>query len=396
MTEKNDIDIIVAGHICIDLIPRFDIDNVEDMAKFFLPGKLINVNDIVISSGGPVSNTGLNLKKLGIKVNLMGKAGNDFLGNGLLGLLKEVDADKGLIIVDGEMTSYTVVVAPPGIDRIFLHNPGANNTYSSKDINYEEVKKGKLFHLGYPPLMRNLYANDGKELIEIFKKVKSLGLTTSLDMALPDPDSEAGKVNWNTVLKNLLPYVDIFLPSVEESMFMLNKERFFEVKKQADGNEPLDHYSMEDIEWIGEQLINYGSKIIAVKAGHKGAYLKTTDKESLSKIKTMSAEQIDNWANRELWGEPFTPTKFGSAAGSGDSFIAGFLASFFKGCQIEQAAQIANCTGCQNITEMDAVSGVGTWDQTLEMHTQLSRKDPGIKSDRWIRDDDKGVWIKKA
>ena len=77
-------DVVVAGHICIDLIPKFPDMGIRDISKLFIPGKLINMDEIVISSGGPVSNTGINLKTLGLKVNLMGKVGDDFLGKGLL------------------------------------------------------------------------------------------------------------------------------------------------------------------------------------------------------------------------------------------------------------------------------------------------------------------------
>ena len=146
---------------------------------------------------------------LGIETKLMGKIGNDFFGAGVLKLLKERNADDGMIVMDGEETSYTIVIAPPGIDRILLHNPGANNTFCAGDINYDIVKQAKLFHFGYPPLMKRVFENNGEELIKIFKKVKELGVTTSLDMSYPDAASESGKVDWEKVLKRLLPYVDV-------------------------------------------------------------------------------------------------------------------------------------------------------------------------------------------
>lgn len=42
-----------------------------------------------------------------------------------------------MVVVDEEETSYTVVIVPPGFDRIFLHNPGVNNTFCADDINSE-------------------------------------------------------------------------------------------------------------------------------------------------------------------------------------------------------------------------------------------------------------------
>lgn len=47
---------------------------------------------------------------------------------------KAIVAGDDLIIEDGEITSYSVVVAGPGIDRIFLHCPGANDTFDGSGI----------------------------------------------------------------------------------------------------------------------------------------------------------------------------------------------------------------------------------------------------------------------
>jgi sugar/nucleoside kinase (ribokinase family) len=90
-------------------IPNSSLIKLMICQSFFLPGKLINVDEMVISPGGPVSNTGLNLKKLGMSVSVMGKIGNDFLGNGLIEILRKNGVD-GLLVADNEITSYTVVV----------------------------------------------------------------------------------------------------------------------------------------------------------------------------------------------------------------------------------------------------------------------------------------------
>jgi len=389
-------EVIVAGHICIDLIPKFAIGKVDDLAGFLLPGKLITVDEMVISSGGAVSNTGLNLKRLGIDVRLMGKVGNDFLGRGLLDFLQGKGVSEQMIVAEGEVTSYSIVIAPPGIDRIFLHNPGANDTFSSDDIDYEQVSASKIFHLGYPPLMRNLYQDDGAELIKIFQRAKSLGVTTSLDMSLPDPDSDAGKVNWEGILQRLLPHVDIFLPSAEESMFILNRDRLFAIKQQAGANEPLHYYDIADFEWMGSELVSQGAKIVLIKAGHRGAYLKTAPQSQMAKIAAMAAAQATNWSDRELWVESAQPVRFSSTTGSGDSFIAGFLAALLRNRSLEDSLAVANCVACQNITEMDATSGVKPWNETCDMISGLTYNKIEIKSDRWHYDGSGGIWTRES
>ena len=201
--------VVVAGHMCFDVIPAFGNITAKEMSEIFVPGKLINMGSVKTSTGGPVSNTGIAMSILGIDVELMGKIGDDYFGQGVLEALKERNAEKGMIVAKGEDTSYTVVIVPPGFDRIFLHNPGANNTFSSEDLNYDLIRESRLFHFGYPPLMKKMFENEGEELVKVFKKVKEMGVTTSLDMSLPDAKSESGAVNWDNVLKKLLKILKV-------------------------------------------------------------------------------------------------------------------------------------------------------------------------------------------
>ena len=94
----------------------------------------------------------------------MAKVGDDFIGETILNFLKNKVPAEGIKIVKGESSSYTIVIAPKYTDRIFLHNPGTNDNFGYDDIDFESVKNAKLFHLGYPPLMKRLYENDGEEL----------------------------------------------------------------------------------------------------------------------------------------------------------------------------------------------------------------------------------------
>jgi sugar/nucleoside kinase (ribokinase family) len=134
----------------------------------------------------------------------MGKVGRDAFGEIVLRLIRDDDpalADD-MLVVEGETTSYTVVINQPGVDRAFLHCVGANHTFGVEDVNYARVHEARLFHFGYPPYMRRMYSADGAELAEIFRRVQAGGVITSLDMSLPDPDGPSGQVNWRRVLEN--------------------------------------------------------------------------------------------------------------------------------------------------------------------------------------------------
>lgn len=394
MNQEKELQVVVAGHVCFDVIPAFGKTDKTDMKDIFIPGKLINMGSVQVATGGPISNTGIALSILGISVKLMGKIGNDYFGEGLLKLLKEKNAHEGMTVTEGEETSYTIVIVPPGFDRIFLHNPGANNTFCADDINYDLVKQAKLFHFGYPPLMKKIFENDGKELIEIFKRVKELGVTTSLDMSLPDASSEAGKVNWEKVLENLLPYVDIYLPSVEETMFMIQREEFNYLNENTGGLDILEKLDINRLQKLGEKLIAYGAKISVIKCGVKGFYIRTQGRKALETMGRAKPADMDNWADRELHEESFHVPNVVSATGSGDSSIAGFFAAYLRGKSIEESIRIACALGAQNVQAYDGLSGIRTWSETLAMIDGSRDKNKlSVDGEYWRYDSGKSVWV---
>ena len=72
--------VIAAGHICIDITPVFPGKKVNQLSDILSPGKLLNVGEADVHTGGAVANTGLGMKILGADVSLMGKVGADEFG----------------------------------------------------------------------------------------------------------------------------------------------------------------------------------------------------------------------------------------------------------------------------------------------------------------------------
>lgn len=127
-------EVIVAGHICLDIFPTFAAD--ETGEKVLVPGKLVDVGPALLALGGAVANTGLVLHRLGVATRLMGKVGDDLFGRAILDLVRSSGEAlaQGMQVAPGEHSSYSVVISPPGMDRIFLHHPGANDTFGTGDI----------------------------------------------------------------------------------------------------------------------------------------------------------------------------------------------------------------------------------------------------------------------
>jgi len=385
-------DVIVAGHICFDVTP--DMTNMgRDFAKALIPGNLLNVGPATVSTGGAVSNTGLALLKLGIKTGLMGKVGTDFFGRAILEYLRTFGIKSGMRVIKGEHSSYTLVIAPPGVDRIFLHCPGANDTFTIEDIDFDLVARAKVFHFGYPPAMRAVYAHDGAEMRRIFEKAKAAGAVTSLDMTMPDPGSDAGRVNWDRALKRILPFVDLFLPSAEESLFMLRPDLFARRRREAGNDAMVDYIRAQDLSEVADKMLAYGARIVMLKCGHRGLYLRTANARSLQAIAPALAD-LRNWADRELWEPSYHVERVLSATGSGDSAIAGFLAAFVRQRPAEECLKFACAVGSFNVTAYDSVSGVRSWEETARAIRRGWKKNPlNLDGKNWRFDCQRATWI---
>ena len=146
------IGVVVAGHLCLDINPAFAVDGGQSIKEILIPGKLVNMGQAALSTGGAVSNTGISLHLLGVKTRLMGKIGVDLFGGVIEKILDSYQSADGLIRDEKASTSYSVVIAPPGVDRIFLHHPGANDSFCTADLNLDLLRSTRLFHFGYPPL----------------------------------------------------------------------------------------------------------------------------------------------------------------------------------------------------------------------------------------------------
>ncbi|MDD2968813.1 MAG: carbohydrate kinase family protein [Lachnospiraceae bacterium] len=357
---------VVAGHICLDVTPVFPGKKMKVLDDILMPGKLISMDGIDIHTGGCVANTGLAMKKLGADVKLLGKIGHDEFGRLILDIMEEnkYDGKRDMIQAEDNHTSYSIVLAIPGIDRIFLHDPGANNTFCYDDIDFESIKDMNHFHFGYPSIMKKIYENDGADLIRIFKKVKEYGMSTSLDLAAVDPNSEAGMVDWKKVLTKVIPYVDFFVPSIEELCCMLQPETYQEWMKKADGGDITDLLSMEnDIEPLADELMGMGAKFILIKCGRPGIYYRSASADKIAMVGKKAELDLEKWANLHGFEKSYQPDEIRSGTGAGDTSIAAFLTAMLSGREPGRCIQLAAATGACCVSAYDALSGLKPFEE---------------------------------
>ena len=383
-------DAVSAGHICIDLTPKFSSESKD----IFVGGKLTNVGEMIMTTGGSVSNTGIALNILGLNVPLVAKVGDDILGGAIQQMLEESKCNtEHFKVSKGEASSYSVVLAPPGTDRIFLHNPGVNDTFTARDIDYSVVENARLFHLGYPTIMRQLFINDGAELVNILKKAKEAGATTSVDMTLPDPNSESGKADWIKILSGALKYTDIFMPSIEEIVYMLDREEYNRLKALDD--DILQNIDIDYIASLGAKIIEMGAKIVVLKCGTLGYYVKTSGAESLQEMGRGKPADVSDWADKELFSGIYKVEDVKTATGAGDTSIAGFLASLLNGFTVEKAISVACAVGAICVTGYGATDAIVHMDKVTEkMDAGWEKRPVPYKGDAFKYDDKTALWVK--
>lgn len=381
MLSETDPEVIVAGHICLDILPVFDTHNsAEEIAT---PGKLVHIGPAIISVGGQVANTGLALYRLGIKTHLIGKVGDDLFGQAIVRLLNQTDESlsEQMLVDPGAQSSYSIIISPPGRDRTFLHYPGANDTFSASDILLEQATRGSIFHFGYPPLMRAVYSDGGTALATLLSMLKASGVTTSLDMALPDAEAESGRVNWVEWLRAVLPFVDIFAPSEEEIRYMLGYPK---------STQPLDGEKLAE---ISTRLLDMGAALVALKLGEQGLYLRTTS--DTRRLQQMGARAFKNWRAwqaRELLCPCFC-VEIAGTTGAGDCTIAGFLAALLRNEEPEGTLLTATAVGACSVEGSDATSGIPSLESVRQrIQEGWQQRTPGILLSDWRQLPQSALW----
>lgn len=352
--------ILVAGSIVLDIIPEVYIPKGEPVPEIFLSeGKQTDCSRTHIYLGGEVGNTGLALNRLGCDVRLVSKIGDDSVGEIVRETLRRYNVEFTLIEMMGEQSSCCVAIALPDKDKMSLHSRGASQLFKAADITDEMTEGISLFHFGYPPSMKYLVQNEGEELVNLLKNVKSKGITVSLDMSLPDLKTFLGKVNWRPVLKKILPYVDLFLPSLEESLFFLHREEYVELVKTFGSKDLLSCINVkETAEKLANELIDLGGTLVMLKCGHEGMYLKTAGKERWNNVGKAGPDNLDGWCDKQIWQKPVKVKRILCRTGAGDVAIAGFLSSFLHGDNAKTALGIAAWAASKCIQSYDTISGL--------------------------------------
>ncbi len=303
------IDVACIGILVADVIAK----PVDKIPK---PGLLERIDSIAIYSGGCAMNAGIDMAKIGLKTAVLGKTGDDSFGSFLRGELEKYSVDiSGLATDESVQTSASVVVSASNGERSFLHTVGANATFCYNDVNWDVIENSKIVFVAGTMLMD---AFDGEDCAKVLKKCKEMGKITVLDTAW---DSRG---RWMQVLKPCMPYIDVFMPSIDEAIELAGGEE-----------EPAK---------IADIFFEMGVKQVVIKLGSKGCYLRETKDAEGVIIPCFKVKAVDT-------------------TGAGDSFCAGFLTGMAKGLPFADCGRFANAVGAHCVQAMGASTGIRSYDE---------------------------------
>ncbi|MCD6165589.1 carbohydrate kinase family protein [bacterium] len=289
----------------------------KPVGKFPERGKLELVEEMELHAGGCALNTGLALAKLGVRVGVIGKVGNDGFGDFLIKQLQQGGViSTGIRRDQTTKTSATMVLVDEEGERSFVHYLGANAKFTLNDIDFDLLKEGKIFHVAGAFLLSGF---DGGPMAQALRQAKQLGLITSLDTAW---DSQG---RWLRLIEPVLPHIDVFIPSFEEA-------------KRISGKQTPEK--------VADFFLDYGIKIVALKMGEEGAFVKN---------------------RQEAYQIPVYPVPVVDATGAGDAFVAGFLFGMLRDWDLKTIGQFANAVGACCVTTMGATAGIKSMQETLQM-----------------------------
>src|SRR5580698_10838584 len=195
------LDIAIVGEINLDLI-------LYGLPEQMPTERELLANDFAITLGSSSAILAHNLAALGSRVGFVTKVGDDSFGSLAMERLRERGVDLAHV-AHGAKSGVTFIL-PHGLHRHILTYPGTISELRFEDLDLDYLASARHFHMSSLFLQRELLPHVSR----LFRRVKTAGLTTSLDTN-DDPDDR-----WGSIIDKTLPYVDILLPNEREAMNM--------------------------------------------------------------------------------------------------------------------------------------------------------------------------------
>lgn len=309
--------VVVAGHVCVDLVPA--LRRLPSLDA----GSLTEVGPLAIRAGGCVANAGGALAALGTPVRLVADVGEGPLASLLVSLLARSGADVAGLRATRSSTSYSIVVESTGHDRTFWHHVGANGEFDGAGVDLEGAH---LLHLGYPSILPAMLTDHAAPVRTLFGRARAAGVTTSLDLAVISEPDDVSRAWWTEALAATLPLVDVFTPSVDDLVSAIGRA----IPAHPDS-----------IVAEARRLVGMGAAVAVVSAGAGGIALASGSASRFADGGLALAVLGEEWFDRTLWVPADVLGAPSSTTGAGDAATAGLLHGLMAGYEPGAALRLA-------------------------------------------------------
>ena len=293
-------DVSVIGLYILDILGR-------PVSQIPEGGGVDFIEEIKLTVAGTAGGTVINTAKLGLKSLAVGAVGDDEKADWIILTLAKHAIDTSLMRrLAGVPTSSTILNIRPNGERPALHVRGASDHLEIPPAIYDQVFDTPIVHLGGTGLLEKL---DGPASLTLLSEAKARGCTVTFDLIAAN--SETAKI-----VAPLLPFIDYFMPSMEEAAFLSGK------------TEPAE---------VAETFLAMGAGACIFKWGARGSYVHT---------------------RAERFRVPGFRVKVSDTTGCGDSYCGGFVAGLAMGRSLREACLLGTATSALVATGLGSDAGV--------------------------------------
>ena len=285
------INILCIGDVMLDVIARKNVS----------PQKINFGSDtasrVSTSSGGAAGNVAAWLTRTDARSTIVSHVGDDPAGAAIVAEFDALGVNRGDLVIPGETSGVVVVLVDSSGERTMFPDKGANSRLTVTDLPDLGAFQA-VYVSGYALL--NPLARDG--VLAMIEKIKADGLPIYFDPASVGSMKDVTDKELHTWFSMM----DILLLNEEESIYLTGSV---------------------DIERALNYLLDF-SQVVVIKRGSAGAIAKARGFDSIS-LTAVAATVVDT-------------------TGAGDSFAAGFIASYSKNHDLTAALQAGGelAAGC--------------------------------------------------
>jgi sugar/nucleoside kinase (ribokinase family) len=302
-------DVSVIGLYILDVLGR-PVTRIPDR------GNVDFIEEIRLTVAGTAGGTVVDTAKLGLKSLAVGAVGEDEKADWVLLTLGKFGIDTSAMQrIAGVPTSATILNVRPNGDRPALHVRGASDHFDLPVGMYDQVFDAKVVHLGGTGLLRRL---DGPPSRIILEEARRRGCITTFDLIAASAETAA-------IVEPLLPFIDYFMPSIEEAQDMSGRK----------GPEDCAAY-----------YLDRGATACVFTLGGEGAYYAHRDGARLR--------------------SPAYEVAVVDTTGCGDAFDAGMITAIVRGMDVETSLRFAQASAGLVATGLGSDAGIVSFEHTLE------------------------------